>query len=387
MSNPALSIKLPPLSLYIHIPWCIRKCPYCDFNSHAVRGDIPQQEYISALLADLSRESAAAQGRKIETIFIGGGTPSLFTAQGIADILQGAEKIIPFADDIEITMEANPGTFEQARFTGFKEAGVNRLSIGVQSFNDQHLKQLGRIHSGADAHKAIASAVQIGFDHLNIDLMHGLADQSCDQALLDIQTAIDLGCDHLSWYQLTIEPNTEFHSRPPVLPESDILWDIQQQGQALIAKAGFNQYEVSAYAKANSQAKHNLNYWQFGDYIGIGAGAHGKVSFIDEQSKSLQISRRWKQRSPKAYLTNIDPLGGQNIITADELPFEFMMNALRLNKGVPADYYQQRTGLSLSGIQNALDAAEKQSLLEVGKTIKPTQQGSLFLNDLLTHFI
>ena len=387
MSNPAHAIALPPLSLYIHIPWCIKKCPYCDFNSHAVRGDIPQQAYINALLADLRRESAAAQGRKIETIFIGGGTPSLFTAQGIADILQGAEKIIPFADDIEITMEANPGTFEQARFTGFKEAGVNRLSIGVQSFNDQHLEQLGRIHSGADAQKAIASALEIGFEHLNIDLMHGLADQSSDQALLDIQTAIDLGCDHLSWYQLTIEPNTEFHSRPPALPESDILWDIQQQGQALIAEAGFNQYEISAYAKANSRAKHNLNYWQFGDYIGIGAGAHGKVSFIDEQKQRLQISRRWKQRSPKAYLTNIDPLGGQNVISADELPFEFMMNALRLNKGVPASYYQQRTGLPLSDIQNALDAAQKQGLLEVGKTITPTQQGSLFLNDLLTHFI
>jgi oxygen-independent coproporphyrinogen-3 oxidase len=388
MSNPAkVAPELPPLSLYIHIPWCIRKCPYCDFNSHAVRGEIPQQEYINALLADLRRESPAAQGRKIETIFIGGGTPSLFTADGIADILQGAKKIIPFADDVEITMEANPGTFEQARFTGFKEAGVNRLSIGVQSFNDQHLEQLGRIHTGADAQRAISAAANIGFDHLNIDLMHGLADQSCEQALLDIQTAIDLGCDHLSWYQLTIEPNTEFHSRPPVLPESDILWDIQQQGQALIAAAGFDQYEVSAYAKADCQAKHNLNYWQFGDYIGIGAGAHGKVSFIDDASQSLQISRRWKQRSPKAYLTNIDPLGGQNVITSDELPFEFMMNALRLNKGVPANYYQQRTGLSLCNIQSALDAAQKQGLLAVSKTIAPTKQGALFLNDLLTHFI
>ncbi len=390
MTNLSSSVaKLPPLSLYIHIPWCIRKCPYCDFNSHAVRGEIPQQEYIDALLADLLRESPAAQGREIDTIFIGGGTPSLFTAEGIADILQGAAKIIPFAKDIEITMEANPGTFEQERFTGFKDAGVNRLSIGVQSFNDQHLQQLGRIHTGADAQKAIAAAVDIGFDHLNIDLMHGLADQSCEQALQDIQTAIDLGCDHLSWYQLTIEPNTEFHNHPPVLPESDILWDIQQHGQALIASAGFDQYEVSAYAKPNSQARHNINYWQFGDYIGIGAGAHGKVSFIDEQSQALQIHRRWKQRSPKAYLTNIDPLGGQNLIAADELPFEFMMNALRLKAGVPAHYYQERTGQSLEKIQQALKKAQNQGLLEldVDKRIIPTKQGALFLNDLLTHFI
>lgn len=380
-------VQLPPLALYIHIPWCIRKCPYCDFNSHALRGDIPEQEYIKALLADLTRESVAAQGREISSIFIGGGTPSLLSAKGIAEILHGANNIINFAKHIEITMEANPGTFEQARFSGFKAAGVNRLSIGVQSFNDSHLAQLGRIHSAGDAKQAIESAMKIGFDHLNIDLMHGLADQTLTQAMQDLTSAIELGSDHLSWYQLTIEPNTEFHARPPVLPDLDVLWDIQQQGQQLIAAAGFEQYEISAYAKPNSQAQHNLNYWQFGDYIGIGAGAHGKVSLIDSQQQLLEIRRRWKQRSPKAYLTHIDPLGGQSTLSADELPFEFMMNALRLKEGVPTHYYQARTGQPLAQVEQALQHAQAKGLLTFDQRIAPSQQGALFLNDLLEYFI
>jgi oxygen-independent coproporphyrinogen-3 oxidase len=380
-------LSLPPLALYIHIPWCVRKCPYCDFNSHAVRGEIPETAYVKALLADLEREKGAAKGRNISSIFIGGGTPSLFTARAIDNILTGANKIIAFADDIEITMEANPGTFEIERFAGFKSAGVNRLSIGVQSFNPQHLKALGRIHSGDEASTAIGAARDLGFDHINIDLMHGLAQQSPAQAMADLTQAIELGTDHLSWYQLTIEPNTEFHARPPILPELDTLWDIQQQGQELIASAGFSQYEISAYAKDGARAQHNVNYWQFGDYIGIGAGAHGKLSFLDNTTKTMQINRRWKKRSPKAYLQNIDPLGGQSDIKSDELAFEFMMNALRLVEGVDSKYFEQRTGLPLASIQQQLNAATKKGLLVQGATIAPTKHGALFLNDLLEYFI
>ncbi|EPJ51766.1 MAG: coproporphyrinogen III oxidase [Osedax symbiont Rs2] len=381
------SQTLPPLALYIHIPWCIRKCPYCDFNSHAVRGEIPEQQYVKALLADLRAEKNAAQGRDISSIFIGGGTPSLFSASAIAEILDGAQQLIPFSRDIEITMEANPGTFERERFAGFKAAGVPRLSIGVQSFNSEHLQLLGRIHSGDEAIKAISAASDIGFAHINIDLMHGLANQNPEQAMQDLKTAIALGTDHLSWYQLTIEPNTEFHVRPPTLPDLDSLWDIQQQGQELIASAGFSQYEISAYARENSRARHNINYWQFGDYFGIGAGAHAKLSFYDERSGALEIVRRVKKRSPKAYLESLNPLGGENIISADELPFEFMMNALRLTGGTPTKYYSQRTGQSLSSIDAQLKAATAKGLLEVGDNIAPTRQGSLFLNDLLEYFI
>ncbi len=387
INNPAQPPVLPPLALYIHIPWCIRKCPYCDFNSHAVRGKIPEQAYVKTLLADLNHEREAAQGREISSIFIGGGTPSLFSASAIADILHGANKIVPFASNIEITMEANPGTFEQQRFEGFKAAGVNRLSIGVQSFNDQHLALLGRVHSSAEAIKAISAAQRIGFDHINIDLMHGLAEQIPAQAMQDLATGLALGTDHLSWYQLTIEPNTEFHARPPTLPDLNVLWDIQQQGQALISDAGFNQYEISAYAQADSQAQHNINYWQFGDYFGIGAGAHGKLSFWDTQKNSLEVHRRWKKRSPKAYLNSVDLVGGQNLIKADELPFEFMMNALRLIDGVPTQFYQQRTGQSLASIEKELQLAQRKGLLQVDQRIAPTKQGALFLNDLLEYFV
>lgn len=379
--------SLPPLALYIHIPWCVKKCPYCDFNSHAVRGPIPEDAYVKALLADLKSEQRAAQGREIYSIFIGGGTPSLFSAKAIAQLLEGADKIIPFAQSIEITMEANPGTFERQKFAGFKDAGVTRLSIGVQSFNDQHLAQLGRIHSAKEAIKAITSATSIGFEHINIDLMHGLADQQPEQAMQDLKTAIALGSDHLSWYQLTIEPNTEFHVRPPVLPDIDTLWDIQHEGQALIYDSGFEQYEISAYAKPNSQARHNINYWQFGDYIGIGAGAHGKLSFLDERTQTIEVMRRFKHRSPKAYLSRIDPVGGSHIVPPQDLPFEFMMNALRLTEGAPLDFYTQRTGLALEGITERLRAAENKGLLTVGPDLVATPQGALFLNDLLEYFI
>ncbi|RVU31537.1 radical SAM family heme chaperone HemW [Neptunomonas marina] len=372
-----------PLSLYVHIPWCVRKCPYCDFNSHAVRDELPEATYIDTVLADLRHEARWAQGREIQSIFIGGGTPSLFSAQSIAKLLDSANRIVPFASDIEITMEANPGTFEQDKFAGFLAAGVNRLSIGVQSFNTHHLKALGRIHSGQEAERAIAAAHQLGFKRLNIDLMHGLPDQTPQQALADLEQGLALGPDHLSWYQLTIEPNTEFYQRPPQIPEDDALWEIQQQGQARIHAAGFTQYEVSAYAKApTARARHNLNYWEFGDYIGIGAGAHGKVTDLSTH----EIHRRWKQRSPKAYMTHIDPLGGSRILAPDELPFEFMMNALRLIDGVPTERFHERTGQPIEVMAAVLQQAREKGLLHPHR-LQATPQGQLFLNDLLGLFL
>ncbi len=381
---PQTTLELPPLSLYIHIPWCVRKCPYCDFNSHAVRDDLPQQRYIDALLRDLEQELPGVQGRTIETIFIGGGTPSLFDAEGIDQILKGVAALTPLAADAEITMEANPGTFEQERFAGFMAAGVNRLSIGIQSFHDQHLQALGRIHSRDNAIHAIEKAREIGFQRINLDLMHGLPDQTPAQALADLQQAIDLQPQHISWYQLTIEPNTEFYSRPPELPEDESLWAIQEQGQALLANAGFTQYEISAYSQPGEQARHNLNYWQFGDYIGIGAGAHGKLTYPQQD----QILRRWKQRQPKAYMDALNPVSGEQAIETAERPFEFMMNALRLLDGVPAGLYSQRTGLPVSQIQSQLDAMRHKGLLVDDCTrLAPTPQGHLFLNDLLEQFL
>lgn len=371
---------LPPLSLYIHIPWCVRKCPYCDFNSHTVKDELPEQRYIDALLRDMRDELSAVQGRSIDTIFIGGGTPSLFTPQGIEQILSGITALTPLSSGAEITMEANPGTFEQERFAGFKAAGINRLSIGIQSFNTEHLQTLGRIHNEKDALHAIQKAQQIGFDNINLDLMHGLPQQTPQQALNDLQQAIDLEPQHISWYQLTIEPNTEFHSKPPTLPEDEALWAIQEQGQALLAQHGYQQYEISAYAQPGRQAQHNLNYWRFGDYIGIGAGAHGKVSWPTDN----RINRRWKQRQPKAYMDALSPLSGEQDITEDERPFEFMMNALRLSNGVSSDLFAERTGLELQQITPLLQRAiEKGLLIDDPALIAPTEQGKLFLNDLL----
>jgi putative oxygen-independent coproporphyrinogen III oxidase len=374
--------SLPPLSLYVHIPWCVKKCPYCDFNSHAVRDEIPEAAYVEAVLRDLEQEARAASGRKIHSIFIGGGTPSLFSPKGIGDILEGANRIIPFDGDIEITMEANPGTFEQAKFAGFKKAGVNRLSVGVQSFNTAHLERLGRIHSSNEACAAIESARALGFDRLNIDLMHGLPDQTPEQALSDLNTALELGPDHLSWYQLTIEPNTEFHAKPPVIPEDESLWAIQQAGHDRLNACGFAQYEVSAYAKQpSSRAKHNINYWQFGDYLGVGAGAHGKVTTPDGE-----IVRRWKQRSPKAYLNAINPLGGEHAIAPEDRPFEFMMNTLRLIDGVEQDLYSARTGQPFSHIEPLVRSLRQKGLITPDR-LQTTPLGQRFLNDVLEAFL
>ena len=377
-------LSLPPLSLYIHIPWCVRKCPYCDFNSHAVRGDIPQQRYIDALMRDLEQELPGVQGREIATIFIGGGTPSLFDAPGIQQILSGIATRTPVSASAEITMEANPGTFEQARFAGFRDAGVNRLSIGIQSFDSHQLQQLGRIHNRNDALHAASKAREIGFDNFNLDLMHGLPGQTPDAALADLQQAIDLQPTHLSWYQLTIEPNTEFFSKPPELPEDEALWAIQEQGQALLETHGYHQYEISAYSQPGRQSQHNLNYWQFGDYIGIGAGAHGKISWPQQN----RISRRWKQRQPKAYMDALKPLSGEQDITPQERPFEFMMNALRLTHGVRNDLFSQRTGIPLSAIQPLLEQCRQSGLMATDTAIlAPSPQGRLFLNDLLEQFL
>lgn len=377
-------LTLPPLSLYIHIPWCVRKCPYCDFNSHAVRDTLPEAEYVQALLNDLEHELPAVQGRMIESVFIGGGTPSLFSAASIETLLHEVQQRVPFRSNAEITMEANPGTFEQAKFAGFLAAGVNRLSVGVQSFNSEHLHALGRIHSADEAYRAIEAAREIGFKRLNIDLMHGLPGQSATQALNDLNTAIALQPDHLSWYQLTIEPNTEFHAKPPRIPEDETLWDIQTAGQQRLREAGFQQYEISAYASSPSaRAVHNLNYWQFGDYLGIGAGAHGKITFPESDT----LLRRWKQRSPKAYMQSVTHVGGEQIISRDERPFEFMMNALRLLEGVDEALFVQRTGLPLESIQEKLTQLRNKGLMAPSPRLAPSPKGEQFLNDLLEFFL
>ncbi|MBA1202339.1 radical SAM family heme chaperone HemW [Pseudomonas capeferrum] len=382
--TPVILTELPPLALYIHIPWCVRKCPYCDFNSHAAGPDLPEEAYVSSLLADLDQELANVYGRPLSSIFFGGGTPSLFSTHALGRLLKGVEQRIPFSPDIEITLEANPGTFEQDKFKAYRQLGINRLSIGVQSFQQAKLEALGRIHNGDEAVRAADMARAAGFDNFNLDLMHGLPDQSLDEALGDLRQAIDLGPMHLSWYQLTVEPNTVFWNQPPELPEDDILWDIQEAGQTLMAAHGFKQYEVSAYALPGRAARHNLNYWSFGDFIGIGAGAHGKLSHPDGR-----ILRTWKTRLPKDYLNLAKPYkAGEKLLTPDELPFEFLMNALRLTEGVEAAQFTRRTGLPLERLAAARREAEQKGLLQVeSDRLVATPRGQLFLNDLLQYFL
>ena len=375
--------QLPPLSLYIHIPWCVRKCPYCDFNSHQA-DSIPEAEYVNALIEDLNQELEHVAHRPLQSIFFGGGTPSLFSPDAIGKILSAADKSIGFADDIEITLEANPGTVEQQKFTGYRAAGVNRLSIGVQSFNADKLKALGRIHDNKEAIKAAQSARNAGLDNFNIDLMHGLPKQDQHEAMGDLQQAIDLGASHISWYQLTIEANTAFFSAPPTLPGDDLLADIQLAGEQLLANHQFNQYEISAYSLPGKQSKHNMNYWLFGDYIGIGAGAHGKLSSVAEQ----RIERRWKTRAPKDYL-NPDKsfLAGCKTLQTKEFPLEFMMNSLRLNGGFKRELFQQRTGLTLESIDQPLSQLyDRQLLKQQDGVIVTTDIGRRFLNDILAEF-
>ncbi|WP_443088531.1 radical SAM family heme chaperone HemW [Vibrio sp. MarTm2] len=388
-----MSQLIPPaLSLYVHIPWCVQKCPYCDFNSHAQKAEIPEKEYIAALLqdleADIERYQLESNPRLLHSIFIGGGTPSLISPQGIADLLSGIEARLPFKPDIEITMEANPGTIEAERFAGYQKAGVTRISVGVQSFEQQKLERLGRIHGQDEAVNAAKLAHQIGLNSFNLDLMHGLPDQSVDQALADLEKAIALDPPHLSWYQLTIEPNTLFYYKQPTLPDDDDLWDIFELGHKKLADAGYVQYEISGYSKPGYQCQHNLNYWRFGDYLGIGCGAHGKISFRDGR-----IVRTTKIKHPKGYLAAYDNmvkpyLNSEEKVAADDRPFEFFMNRFRLLEACPKQDFLDTTGLGFEAIQATMNWAIEMGYIDESDTHwQITEKGKLFLNDLLEAFM
>ena len=379
------ALQLPPLALYVHIPWCVQKCPYCDFNSHAQKQAIPEAEYVSALLDDLSADLAFVAGRTLSSIFIGGGTPSLFSAQAIGQLLAGIQERIPFDDNIEITLEANPGTVEAGRFAGYQSAGVNRFSIGVQSFNPLHLQKLGRIHDPAQAVAAAHQASALKLRSFNLDLMHGLPNQTLEQALDDLRQAIALAPPHLSWYQLTIEPNTAFGARPPRLPEDDTLWEIQERGHELLLEAGYRQYEISAYAKPGFECQHNLNYWRFGDYLGIGCGAHGKLT----DPHTGTIHRTVKIKHPKGYLDPARPYLDQRWqVQSDELPFEYFMNRFRLFESCPKQEFMDRTGLPLTQIASRMQAAiQKELMADDGDVWRVTELGHRYLNVLLEGFM
>jgi putative oxygen-independent coproporphyrinogen III oxidase len=374
----------PPLGLYIHLPWCERKCPYCDFNSHEAQ-QIPEEAYVAALLRDLEGECARAGGREVETLFIGGGTPSLFSPEAIAALLQGIRARLPLAPALEATMEANPGSAEAEKFAGFREAGINRLSLGIQSFDDEQLRALGRIHSAQQARAAIEMAAAAGFDNFNIDLMHGLPGQDPARGREDLRIALSYAPPHLSWYQLTIEPNTVFHKRPPELPVEDALALIQEGGEAQLVAGGMAQYEVSAWSRPGHQCRHNLNYWSFGDYLGIGAGAHGKITHPDGR-----IERYAKRRQPVDYLAS-EPgqfEASQRWLDAAELPGEYLLNALRLSAGTALEAFTRRTGLALETIQPRLDSLGRRGLLAVdeGGRLRCTALGWRFLDSVLAEF-
>lgn len=376
---------LPPLSLYIHFPWCVRKCPYCDFYSHETSSILPEEEYLIALQQDLVAALELISEREISSIFIGGGTPSLMSAEGIEEFLTFIQTLIPLAPDAEITLEANPGTFESDKFQSYRHSGINRLSIGIQSFNPKHLETLGRIHSAEEAKKAIEIA-QKHFDNINLDLMYALPSQTVEEMKQDIETAIAFKPQHLSLYQLTIELNTYFAKNPPTLPDDDTVADMQDLIEEMTANAGYEHYEVSAYAQADRKCRHNLNYWLFGDYLGIGAGAHSKITTPDGQ-----VHRQMRYKQPKIYMEqagNGTAVQENIICTPQDLGFEFMLNALRLPNGFSPDLFRQRTGISLDIIQKNLDEAEKKGLLYCDETvIKPTEKGWLFLNDLQQIFL
>lgn len=372
-----------PLSLYIHIPWCIRKCPYCDFNSHKSPEILPEQQYVQALIADLKEDLVRFPSREINTIFIGGGTPSLFSAEAYYALFNQLQLLLPFAKDIEITMEANPGTVEQQRFTEYRSLGINRLSLGIQSFNPTHLKALGRIHDEQQAHRAIESARKAGFDNLNLDIMHGLPKQTVAQGLEDLSMALAHQPEHLSWYQLTIEPNTVFYKQKPPLPNEDDAYLIEENGFALLQKAGFERYEISAFSKAQKQARHNLNYWLFGDYLGIGAGAHGKYTTAEG------IVRTHKHKQPKEYLNPEKSfLAGIKSISNNELIFEFMLNTTRLEQPIELDLFTKTTGIALNDLIPKLKIAENKNLISLTDTHwQVTALGRRYTNDLQTLFL
>lgn len=377
--------SLPPLSLYVHLPWCVRKCPYCDFNSHEARGTIDEQGYVDALLRDLAHDLPAVGGRPVQTIFLGGGTPSLFSPAAIARLLDGVHALVPVDDDAEVTLEANPGTVEVERFRGYRAAGVNRLSIGIQSFAPEKLKALGRIHDREQALRAADAARAAGFANFNLDLMYGLPDQTVAQALGDVRTALDLDPPHLSVYQLTIEPNTFYYTHPPMLPDEDTQWAMQQAMQELLEQHGLRQYEVSAYARGEHECRHNLNYWCFGDYLGIGAGAHAKRTDRDG------VVRTWKRKLPRDYVAHAGAaaaVGGERRLGESDLVCEFMMNALRLVDGFAHTLFKSRTGLARATIAERLALAQSRGLIDVkGERVVPTALGRRFLNELLLLFL
>ena len=383
-----MSLVTPPLSLYVHVPWCVRKCPYCDFNSHQGRGELPMAAYVDALLADLDFDLPLVWGRTIRTVFFGGGTPSLMPADLVDRFLQQASSRLRFAPDCEITLEANPGTAEYGRLADYRAAGVNRLSFGVQSFDDGCLERLGRIHDSAQAEGAIRAAQDAGFAELNLDLMYALPGQNLAMAERDVERAIALSPTHVSHYQLTLEPNTVFAARPPErLPDDDLAWDMQERCQALLAQAGFQHYETSAYARPGHRSEHNLNYWRFGDYLGIGAGAHGKITLGGEQT----ILRRWKHKHPTKYLETAGTpaaIGGDERIEPARRPFEFMLNALRLHEGFAWTQFEARTGLPRTAIAASMSTARERGWLQDdGERVSPTETGRRFTNDVLELFL
>jgi putative oxygen-independent coproporphyrinogen III oxidase len=377
----------PSLALYVHMPWCVRKCPYCDFNSHQLKSAAPDASYIDALIRDFDGELPRLSGRRIDTVFFGGGTPSLFQPEDFSRLLGALRQRIAFAEEVEVTLEANPGTIERGRFAGYRDAGVNRVSLGAQTFAPRALELLGRIHSADDTHRAVAELRAAKLDNFNLDLMYALPQQTAEEALDDVRIACALGPAHISYYQLTLEPGTVFHARPPPLPDEDAAWQIQTAGQKLLAEAGYVQYEVSAYARDGARCRHNVNYWLFGDYLGIGAGAHGKLSLELPQ----RILRTTKPKQPREYQEQIrrgGPLGESSFIAAADLPFEFMLNALRLNEGFTVSDYRRQTGLEMDSLEVKIAQAERRGLLasRTGGWC-PTELGRRFLNDLQASFL
>jgi len=382
-----VTLTKPPLTLYVHLPWCVRKCPYCDFNSHTQPQQTPYEGYTDALLRDAEMEASALAGRRIQGIYIGGGTPSLFPPATVSRLLAGIAARLPLSEDCEITMEANPGTVELERFRAFREAGINRLSIGVQSFHDHHLRALGRVHGAAEARQAADAASAAGFERFNLDLMFALPGQTVAEAEADITEALNLGARHISHYQLTLEPGTAFHARPPQLPDEDSAAAMQQACSRRLSEAGLRRYEVSAWAQPGQECRHNLNYWQFGDYLAIGAGAHGKVTEADTGC----IERYSKWRMPQQFMARAgtpEALADRYPVAEAERPLEFVMNALRLPDGVPADYLTTRTGVPHSAFERPLRAAEAEGLIETANgRLRPTERGLMFLNNTLGHFL
>jgi putative oxygen-independent coproporphyrinogen III oxidase len=382
---------LPPLALYVHMPWCVRKCPYCDFNSHVAPEQVPQQQYVDALLEDLAIDAQAAQGRALGSVFFGGGTPSLFAPEQIGRFLEAARSLVAFADDVEVTLEANPGTVEHGRFSGYRDAGINRVSLGAQTFDADHLRTLGRIHGAGDIARAVDEVRSAGIDNFNLDLMYGLPAQTLQQALADLDAALALGPAHLSHYQLTLEPGTVFYHRPPPLPDSDAIWQMQLDCQERLAACGYEHYEVSAYARAGRRSRHNLNYWQFGDYIGVGAGAHGKLTWLANEQRRSAIVRSARLKQPREFLRRAaaDRISDRFEVATADLPFEYMLNVLRLTDAFAEADFEARTGLAFAAIRPDIQEAERKRLVReagVGRW-RVTELGQRFLNDLQALFL